>query len=156
MVIREKVVAYITHVDPVSGGTRLLVFSQPSAPEAGIQVPAGTVQPGEPPEIAAAREAREETGLTDLELVQALGERTFDMRPWGKSEIHHRRFFHLRCHDETPPDRWEHTEPDPDGGDGASDPSPIVFALSWVPFPDGVPDLIGGQGALLAALTAES
>ena len=38
------------------------------APEAGIQVPAGTVEADETPAAAALREAREETGLGDLRL----------------------------------------------------------------------------------------
>jgi 8-oxo-dGTP pyrophosphatase MutT (NUDIX family) len=41
----------------------LLLFEHSSA---GIQLPAGTVEAGEPHETAAAREAREETGLADL------------------------------------------------------------------------------------------
>ena len=145
---REKVVAYITHTDPESGRLRLLVFTHPDAPEAGIQVPAGTMIQGESPDVAVLREAHEETGLTDLEIVRFLGERTIDIRPWGKDEFHHRHFFHLRVRD-TPPETWIHHETDPDGLPGHP---PIPFAFSWVPFPDGVPDLIGEQGALLSAI----
>lgn len=54
---KDKVLAYITH------GNRLLVFRHPHAPEAGIQVPAGTVEEGEDPGTAVLREAAEETGL---------------------------------------------------------------------------------------------
>ena len=149
---REKVVAYITHTIPASGATRLLVFTQPNAPEAGIQVPAGTIKPGESPAAAAMRKAQEETGLTDLELVRFLGERTIDVRPWGKNEFHHRHFFHLRALS-NPPDTWIHHETDPDGSPGHP---PIPFAFFWVPLPDGMPDLIGEQGALLPALDQET
>ena len=145
---REKVVAYITHTDPDTGTLRLLVFTHPLAPEAGIQVPAGTIKPGESPSDAALREAEEETGFTDLELVRFLGERTIDIRPWGKDELHHRHFFHLRVRT-NPPDTWIHHETDPDDSPGHP---PIPFAFYWAPFPDGVPDLIGEQGALLAEL----
>ncbi len=145
---RDKVIAYITHMDSTNETTRLLVFSQPHAPEAGIQVPAGTVKPGESPDIAVLRVAHEETGLPGLELVRCLGERTIDMRPWDKDELHRRHFYHLRCPG-TPPERWQTTESDPDGTD---DPGPIIFALFWAPLPDGVPPLITQQGVLLDVL----
>ena len=53
----QKVIAYITN------GRRLLVFRDTDFPEAGIQVPAGTVDAGEAPQTAVMREAQEETGL---------------------------------------------------------------------------------------------
>ena len=56
--LKRKAYAYITYED------RLLVFSHPHAPEAGIQVPGGTLNDDERPEDAVTREAREETGLT--------------------------------------------------------------------------------------------
>lgn len=89
--LKQKVLAYITWND------KLLVFSHPDFPEAGIQVPAGTIEPGETPEVAALREAFEETGLTRLMLVTALGEQVRDVTPFGKNELHHRYFFHLLC-----------------------------------------------------------
>jgi ADP-ribose pyrophosphatase YjhB (NUDIX family) len=66
--VTYKVFAYITH------GRRLLVFRHIRAPQAGIQVPAGTLLPGEKPEAGVLREAQEETGRTDLDLVSFLGE----------------------------------------------------------------------------------
>lgn len=51
-----KVSAFITR------GEELLVFTQPEHPEAGVQVPAGTMEPAEEPIVAALREAAEETG----------------------------------------------------------------------------------------------
>lgn len=66
----EKVTAFITrrHGD----ADELLVFEHPFA---GIQLPAGTVEPGEPAEAAALREAQEETGLTGFTGVHYLGSR---------------------------------------------------------------------------------
>ena len=43
-ILKHKVFAYLTH------GHRLLVFRHADFPEAGIQVPAGTVQPDERPD----------------------------------------------------------------------------------------------------------
>jgi ADP-ribose pyrophosphatase YjhB (NUDIX family) len=53
----RKVFAYITQ------GNRLLVFRHADFPEAGLQVPAGTVRLDERPEDAVLREAFEETGV---------------------------------------------------------------------------------------------
>lgn len=57
----QKVTTFITR--PTPAGEQLLLFRHPNA---GIQIPAGTVEEGEPPEAAALREAGEETGLTNL------------------------------------------------------------------------------------------
>jgi len=140
--VKRKAFAYITH------GRRLLVFSHPHAPEAGIQVPAGTIEDGEAPEVAVLREAREETGLPGFTLVRFLGEQRLDRADVGRDEIHHRFFFHLRC-TETPPEVWRNYEPDP--SDGGELP---LFELFWVQLPDDVPALIAGHGALLPELIA--
>ncbi|MGH2604881.1 MAG: NUDIX hydrolase, partial [Dehalococcoidia bacterium] len=137
---KRKAFAYITH------GDRLLVFSHPLAPDAGIQVPAGTMRDGEQPEDAVLREAAEETGLTDLVLVRYLGEQRYDMTDFGWDEVHHRHFYHLRCTGE-PPDVWRNYEPDP--ADGGELP---LFELFWAQLPDGVPELIADHGALLPPL----
>lgn len=47
---------------------RVLVFSHPHHPDAGIQVPAGTVKEGETPKEVVLREAIEETGLKELKI----------------------------------------------------------------------------------------
>lgn len=131
---KRKAFAYITSGS--ASGHRLLVFSHPLSPEAGIQVPAGTMEDGETPEEAVLREAGEETGLSDLAIVRLLGRHTFDARPFGRDELHDRWFFHLACEAPTP-DRWMHNEDDPFDAPGES----IPFELFWVSLPDGVPDL---------------
>jgi 8-oxo-dGTP pyrophosphatase MutT (NUDIX family) len=137
----RKVFAYIT------SGRRLLVFSHAHHPEAGIQVPAGTMQPGEDPLTAALREAREETGLTDLDVVDVVGEVVFDARPYGKDELHHRTFVHLRCREETP-DQWEHWETDPHGEPGGR----YLFVLAWASLDAPLPDLSAGHAAFIPEL----
>jgi|SRR6478735_4910720 len=138
--IREKVVAYITN------GQRLLVFTHPLSPEAGIQVPAGTMKPGEIPTEAVLREAEEETGLTDLEIVSFLGQRYVDWRPSGNDEIHHRHFFHL-TYPGTPAEQWDWIESDP------SDSSdPIPFSFRWVNLSGDIPELAARQGDLIHLL----
>jgi 8-oxo-dGTP pyrophosphatase MutT (NUDIX family) len=66
--IIEKVTAFITR-DP-KDGYDLLLFEHPNA---GVQIPAGTVEADETPEQAVIREATEETGLTSLSIRQYLG-----------------------------------------------------------------------------------
>ena len=56
--VKYKVFAYITNRQ------WLLLFTHLNAPEAGIQVPAGTIEAGESPEEAVLREVFEETGLS--------------------------------------------------------------------------------------------
>jgi 8-oxo-dGTP pyrophosphatase MutT (NUDIX family) len=136
--ITEKVIAYITSAD------RLLVFAHPYHPEAGIQVPAGTVEPGEPIEAAVLREAREETGLEELEIRAYLGAQVHDLAAYGRSGLLRRHFFHLVFHGEAP-SRWTHFEMHP--SEGA--PDPIEFELYWVQLPSEVPNLAGQQDELL-------
>jgi 8-oxo-dGTP pyrophosphatase MutT (NUDIX family) len=47
----------------------LLVLAHPDHPEAGLQVPAGTIKKGETPEQAAARELVEETGIGEARIL---------------------------------------------------------------------------------------
>ncbi len=66
--IVEKVTAFITR--PSEKGHDLLLFLHPNA---GVQIPAGTVEEGETPEAAVLREAVEETGLAPLTIRRLLG-----------------------------------------------------------------------------------
>jgi 8-oxo-dGTP pyrophosphatase MutT (NUDIX family) len=135
--IIDKAVAYITRYE------KLLVFDHPGIPEAGTQVPVGTIEPGEPPDEAVLREAYEETGLAPLVMRRFLGEREFDIRPFGRDEIHHRHFYHLEFNGDAP-DRWRHFEEQPsDGGE------PVEFELYWADMPLEALELIAGQGDLL-------
>ena len=115
----QKVIVYITAED------RLLVFRQPDSPEQGLQVPGGTVEPGESLEQAALREASEETGLNDLRLEALLGSATYvTTDPPGV--VHRRHFFHLSRGRAEPAD-WIHVESKPTA---AAAPR---LALYWVP-----------------------
>lgn len=134
--VRHKVFAYITHQQ------RLLVFRHRAFPEAGIQVPAGTLEPGETVAEGVMREAREETGLGNFVLVSLLGEQWRDMSDFGKLELHHRTFFHLRCPHQ-PPEQWTHGE--------MHSSEPIWFDFFWVNL-TAVPPLIADHDYFIPTL----
>ncbi|MGD9526778.1 NUDIX hydrolase [Pseudonocardia sp.] len=135
----EKVVCYVVRDD------RLLVFRHADLPyeETGLQVPAGTVRPGEAPVVAALREAGEETGLVGLRVVRPLGVTIYDAAPM-RPERHRRHVFHLAV-DGPVPQRWTSWE----RHDGHAPPT--RFTCFWIPLAAGHV-LSGGQGALLGRL----
>jgi len=71
-----KVTALITRL---KGEQRQLLLIQ--HPYAGIQIPAGTIEPDETPEQAVLREASEETGLSGLTVAAYLGNEQVSLPP---------------------------------------------------------------------------
>ena len=132
MHIKHKVFAYITNRQ------RLLLFRHVYVPEAGIQVPAGTLEAGESPEEGVLREAFEETGLAGLTTDCFLGEQIRDMSKFVPGEINHRYFYHLSCPG-NPSESWQHEERNPSTG---PEPMPIIYEFFWATLPHGVPPLI--------------
>jgi 8-oxo-dGTP pyrophosphatase MutT (NUDIX family) len=131
----RKVLAYI-----VSDG-QVLVFRHSDHPEAGLQVPAGTVRNGESVEEAVVREAWEETGLADLNVVGFLGR--YQVIAASPDEIQDRFVFQLGVA-ELPERDWVHHEMH----DGLQ--APTAFRFYWLPLRDPeLAELVGEQGALL-------
>jgi 8-oxo-dGTP pyrophosphatase MutT (NUDIX family) len=122
-----KVYAYITR------GEKILVFRHVDFPEAGIQVPGGTMEAGEDRERAVLREAEEESGLTGLVVNRHLGRDVFQDVPNTKMMRH---FFHLICPVETP-ETWQHYEETPSDGS----PGPILFEFYWLPLDEAAEEL---------------
>jgi len=139
--IKHKAFAYVT------SGDRLLVLRHVHSPEAGLQVPAGTVEPHETPAQAVVREAIEETGLCEFSEPRHLG--TVDVIIPGRPALYRRHFFHLRHRAESAAS-WQHYERYPSNG-GA----PILFELFWAQLPDEVPALVARHDEFLPQLIAQ-
>ena len=135
----KKVLAYITK------GDELLVFRHRDFPEAGLQVPAGTIEIGERPRDAVLREVCEESGLTEVRVVCLLGQYLHNAAP-NRAEVHDRYVYHL---EPTYPvsSTWLHYEAHPSMGG-----PPIAFSYSWMKLDDPELNLAGGQGSLLHKL----
>ena len=142
---KQKVIAYITNQD------RLLLFRHTAYPEAGIQVPAGTVEADEDLGAVVLREATEESGLHDFSLVSYLGQRDFEFSRNGDTIRQHRHFFHLILNGDAP-ETWLHWEEHP--SEGLDDR--IEFAFFWVPLFGNLPALAGAQDAMLPELVVSS
>lgn len=128
---KRKVVVYVI------SNHKLLVFRHVdfSYEEVGIQVPAGTIELDESPEVAAMRELQEETGYSCFKIIRQLGVQDYDMTPYRK-EIQERLFF-LAEPTEDLPERWASSEGD------------IKFECFWIPL-ESAHILQSGQGAMLS------
>ncbi|WP_337441822.1 NUDIX domain-containing protein [Sinorhizobium americanum] len=73
----------------------LLVFDEPDFPEIELQVPGGTIEPGESPEGAAPREFFEETGLTLPDTATQFATRDFRYGKGDREICHRRHYFHV-------------------------------------------------------------
>ncbi len=99
----KKVLAYV--VRRKNFGLEVLVFEHVHHPEAGIQVPAGTVNEHESLENAVLRELQEEVGLASATIKAFLGEFQYDRE--DRDEIHLRNVYQLDV-EEKLPDTWLH------------------------------------------------
>ncbi len=121
-------------------GDELLVFEHRDHPQAGTQVPAGRIDPGESLEEGLARELDEETGI-EARVVRELGRVTRDQG--GEVGVHESHYFHLVTDEGR--DAWEHAV------HGEGDDSGMVFLRRFVPCKP-LPQLTGNQGEFLYLL----
>ncbi|MDG5473617.1 NUDIX domain-containing protein [Jeotgalibacillus sp. ET6] len=122
--VKRKVLAYITREQ--GGHKELLVFTHRDYPEAGLQVPGGTVEDTELLIDALYREVEEETGLKrdDLQLQGKLHKYMYYAE--DREKYYERNFFHLEVTAETS-DEWEYVV-DGDGEDGG-----LHYQFQWTP-----------------------
>jgi 8-oxo-dGTP pyrophosphatase MutT (NUDIX family) len=108
-------------------GAELLAFRHPLA---GVQLPRGTVEPGETPAAAALRELHEESGLLLEAEPVAIGtwERVLDGRFGEKASFDvHVWHVHLLAAPAGLPERWDHR------ASGSAEEDGLVFAFHWLP-----------------------
>ena len=135
--VHDKAYAYVTR--EAKEEFELLVFT-PRDADAGVQVPKGTVEPGERPRAAVVRELHEESGLTDVEAVRPLAADSWE-HP-RKPKIYRRHFFHVPVTETR--DTWTHTVT----GDGEE--VGTIYEYRWKP-PTEV-DLVSEMDAYLDQL----
>ena len=140
---RRRVYGYIT------GQQGVLILEHPKHPEAGLQVPGGTVEPGESPEAAVMREVFEETALKNLSAPVLLGRHTFDMREYDMNEEQDAWFYQMHTMEPTA-DSWLHEER---FGTAGSLTTPIPFRLYWAKLPYEGKPLIAHHGKYLEQLS---
>ncbi|WP_171016699.1 NUDIX hydrolase [Pseudalkalibacillus caeni] len=122
MITGQKVLAYI--IRKTEERIELLVHEHRDFPEAGIQVPAGTVEENESLEEALLREISEESGLEGLTLVAKLGDYHYAVKE--RNELHHRHFYLLKA--EKPVSAtFVHRIKSHDSDNG------LVFLYRWIP-----------------------
>lgn len=86
--LKHKAYVYLTC------GRELLVFRQPDQPYVGLQVPGGTVDPGESHLTAALREFGEETGLALPHALEQIGSQVLLFDNALGRDVHDRRLYH--------------------------------------------------------------
>lgn len=117
---KNKVLAYITR----NKGHELLVFEHIDFPAAGIQVPAGTVEPDEEILTALQREVSEESGL-EISLSQAIELGRFEWKRFDRQELHMRHIFQIEMSGLK--DSWIHTV------SGSGEDRDLHFKYFWLP-----------------------
>jgi len=138
---RQKVQCYITRERARS--LQVLVFEHVDYPDAGVQVPAGSIEPGETPEEAALREAREESGVWGLRVQRCIGK--FHWWHTDRREDNERHVFHLTTL-QTLPERWEHIV------SAGTEDKGLRFACYWLDCAVAEQVLSGNQGDYLQYL----
>jgi 8-oxo-dGTP diphosphatase len=139
----DRVLAYVTRER--DGRKELLVFDHRDHPEAGTQVPAGRLEPGEDLEAGLLRELAEESGLDDARILRKFATYGPGELPHGKSYTNHA--YELEA--ASAPDEWDHTVV----GDG--DDAGLVFRFHWEPLLREL-RLWGVQDPILHVLSAAS
>ncbi len=134
---KEKVLAYILR--QLNGQTEILIFRHADYPEAGVQVPAGTLEIGEERVAALLREVEEESGLTTFEKVRLIGTTTFLAH--SKQEIHQRHYYQLNFQGDSPT-QFEHRV----SGKGVD--KNMLFVYEWIAI-DNLPKLAANQDEML-------
>lgn len=117
----------------VDGRGRLLVFDHPE--DGGMQLPKGTVEPGEAPDDAVRRELLEESGIDYRGALQPLGTMDRDCEAGVEGNVHrHAQLWHLYLMrvEGTLPETFEHV------ASGSPEEDGLVFRFRWLAADDSV------------------
>lgn len=121
--LEQKVLAYICRFN--QGLWQLLVFDHDKTfPDAGVQIPGGTVEKGEALQVALEREIFEESGLQNLMIVSQIDQYDFQNPATGKTQQRHV-FLALAPNEER--DQWTHHVK------GSGEDSTLIFHFRWMP-----------------------
>jgi len=135
MELKRKVLAYITKGE--NSEREILVFEHKDNPDAGLQVPGGTIEEDELLLDALYREIEEETGIqrSDLELKGKVNKTNYF--PEHKNVVYERNIFHLAFIGEEHVS-WEHRVY------GGGEDDGLTFCHRWVPINE-LPELAANQ-----------
>lgn len=114
---------------------RLLVFRHPA--DGNMQLPKGTIEPGESPEIAVRRELLEESGIDYAGALQSLGTLDRECEAGVEGNTHrHPQLWHLFLMraEGALPDTFAHT------ATGSPEEEGLVFTFSWLQAGDSIDD----------------
>jgi ADP-ribose pyrophosphatase YjhB (NUDIX family) len=142
--LRLRVVAYVTRAR--DGRTELLTIEHGDIPNAGVQVPAGRLDPGENLEDGLHREVEEETGVTGLRIVRQLADGEEFERLYGGG-AHESFAFHAVAGGDGPGE-WEHLVT------GSGSDAGVTYLCRWVPLRSDLP-LWGRRDPLLERLVRQ-
>jgi 8-oxo-dGTP pyrophosphatase MutT (NUDIX family) len=128
---KSKAHGYLTRYR--AGTVELLVFSHARFPEAGLQVPGGSLDAGESPVDALHRELLEEAGLSNLTVLRPLAPRILPFPTHGEPVCYHA--FHLSSSAQLP-DQWVYQV------SAGEDDRGLLFEYFWLPLPVAAQSLI--------------
>lgn len=108
----------------------LLVFRHPSG---NVQVPKGTLEFGEAPEVAVLRELQEESGISALRRASKIAEllipKVENASPTSRQRVHRWHVFRLEPAIVLP-ERWQHR------ATGSQEEEGLTFDFFWIPLAD--------------------
>ncbi|GKV67041.1 MULTISPECIES: NUDIX hydrolase [Sporosarcina] len=135
--IKRKVLAYITKGE--GRHRKLLVYEQTDQPEAGLQVPGGTIERNELLLDALYREIEEESGILRDELILEGKVKSSKFFPEDKNVIYERTIFHFSYVGTKDENEWEYRV------EGEGKDAGLLFSYRWMPL-NAVPKLAAKQG----------
>ncbi|WP_028400028.1 NUDIX hydrolase [Ectobacillus panaciterrae] len=139
---KKKVYAYVTREKEEN--IQLLVHTHRDVPEAGVQVPGGTVENGESLEEALLREILEESGLKHIAVEDLVADELIYVKE--KDEYQKRYFYHVTLTTDVK-EEWSHTIA------CAGEDNGLVFCYKWIGIEEGL-SLAGKQGAYVHHIAA--